>query len=1193
MKNNLLARFAIIIGSIALCVLILRVYPVRLGIDLAGGTSLLYELDLSQVSEGVRENPSETAERVITRLKERVDPNSQKNLIWRVVGGRRIQVQMPLASNEVREARKRLEEANTALRNASLRQSQIQNAISKTGAERESAIAALVPAGDDRVKLIKDLAVANDELRAVEAEVKKFSDPTNLPAALIERKLKAQTAYDAAQLAVIRSNVDTSKLSALLEAMANPKNTAARDDLKTFVDRYPAQKKLIEEVVVAQQALEKLGGGFDDPAELQRLLRGSGVLDFRITVSPSELNNSQLEAAMQSLQTFGPRQVVEQNKRWFEIAPNGRDNFGFGGYIIGSWAGKPYVLLYDDPARALTHDGTRQNWRLTQAAREYDPQNAQTLVTFRFDAVGASYFGELTRNNVSRHMAILLDDQALTAPTIQTPITGGRGQITLGKAGEAGGRTVKQINDEAEAIAKILNAGALDAALQPEPISVVQISPEMGKDNIDRGMWSCIYAVAAVCVFMLVYYTITGVFANIAVLINGLLVVAVMAYMQGTFTLPGIAGLVLTLGMAVDANVLINERIREELHKGASLFMAVKQGYDKVFWTIFDANLTTSLTSIVLIFFGSEEVKGFGITLLIGLIVHMFTALFVTRTLMLASIKWGIIRQIDDGSVGEYLREIFSFTWLRQGKWPFMRVITVSNIDWIGKRYYFWTASLLITVAGLVVFLARGEDKYDIEFRGGTQVTFALRQDAQLSLDDVRNKIAAIARTPGLNEQERTALKDLEGARVYQVGKPEENKFEMQTTVADAPGLLIKNKMLDLLAAQFGDVLDVKPTVTFKNAGADRRNIDPLLQNGTLVPVVKSTLDQIFEARGVSGLPARDVTDYVNGVATLLEDINPPQTKAQLESRIRTARLSPEMKTLYRNFTVLPITAVVRATTGPAAGSAALATEPAAEDDKRPLTKAVVLSSDPAITYENNIGVWTDKIAGSEWTIVTTAMESASKFENVTSFDAVVAERAKTSAVLAIFLSLIAIVIYVWVRFGGLRYGVGAILSLLHDASVAVAATVLSGWMYEAVFGGKQNFLLLADFKINLTMVAAYLTIIGYSVNDTIVIFDRVRELRGRSTGPLTKQIVNDAINQCFGRTIWTTFTVLITVIILYIWGGEGIRGFAFAMIVGTITGVYSTLAIASPMLLSVKEKVTDRPKSDVFKRMDEAPVTP
>jgi SecD/SecF fusion protein len=211
---------------------------------------------------------------------------------------------------------------------------------------------------------------------------------------------------------------------------------------------------------------------------------------------------------------------------------------------------------------------------------------------------------------------------------------------------------------------------------------------------------------------------------------------------------------------------------------------------------------------------------------------------------------------------------------------------------------------------------------------------------------------------------------------------------------------------------------------------------------------------------------------------------------------------------------------------------------------------------------------WRTKIAGTEWKILAKALAMEDLFEGVTSFDAVVASQAKIQALLAIVISLVLIVVYVWVRFGGIRYGLGAILSLVHDAIVALAGTVLSGVAYNYLFNHRP-FLLITDFKINLTMIAAYLTVIGYSVNDTIVIFDRVREMRGKSRLPLTPKLINDAINQCFGRTIWTTFTVFIVVLIMYIWGGDGVRGFSFAMLIGVFTGAYSTLAIASPMLLA------------------------
>jgi SecD/SecF fusion protein len=616
--------------------------------------------------------------------------------------------------------------------------------------------------------------------------------------------------------------------------------------------------------------------------------------------------------------------------------------------------------------------------------------------------------------------------------------------------------------------------------------------------------------------------------------------------------------------MAVDANVLINERIREELHKGASLWMAVKQGYDKVFWTIFDANLTTSLTSIVLIYVGSEEVKGFGVTLLIGLIIHMVTALFVTRTFMMAGIKWGFIRAIDDHSIAEYLREIFTFTWIRNGHWPFMRVITVTNIDWIGKRHIFWGVSAITIVAGLVAFVARGQDKYDIEFRGGTQVTFQLKPGADLDLEQVRARIKHVASVPG--------LQDVADARVYGVGKPEEHRFEMQTTVAGNP---LKDEFLSALANELKDVLDLTPKVSATALDVDARKINELIDQRKLIaPITKPTLDQVFADVGVTGMPNRDLTNYANGVAIILDHISPAQTAAKLEERIKSAEQSSDpalANVSARDFKIIPLEAVPDAGT---ATQGAPSTEPgsvtASEEDKRPLTRAVLVAVDPSEQYTDATkDRWASVVAAPEWKIVQAALSKESLFRGVTSFDAVVAGQAKMQAVTAIVLSLLLIVVYVWVRFGGIRYGFGAILSLVHDAVVALAATVLSGLAYHYFFHSRGNWLLISDFKINLTMIAAYLTVIGYSVNDTIVIFDRVRELRGRSQAPLSAKLVNDAINQCFGRTIWTTFTVFIVVLIMYIWGGEGIRGFSFAMLIGVITGAYSTLAIASPMLLT------------------------
>jgi SecD/SecF fusion protein len=1149
MKNSLTWRFLIILGSILFASWIVYSIPPRLGIDLAGGTSLLYELDMSKA----KGDTTDLAEKVVTVLKKRVDPYGQKNLIWRVIGGKRIQIQMPMANAKTRAAQKELTDAQDALRATSLKQSEILGALARTGADRTNEINKLAAPGTKRNEVLVRLAAANDALQAATAEEKKY-DVGKEPASVLAAWDSAKESLDAAQKDLDATNVDMPKLLNLLNATNNPKNTAAKDDLAKMPTDYPTQAKEIARVIKAHADLEELGGASDDASDLQRLVTAAGVLDFRITVDPQkDLSPQQIQDAIDTLQAKGPQTAITSNGiqgQWFQIDPDALDNFRGGGYIIAPWGGQQYILMYTDPAHSLTHDtSVRHEWGV-QALNVYGDSDGVKL-PFQMDNVGGAYMGDLTSANKGHPMGILLDDKAFTAPNIQSRIDD-HGEITFGTATAT--RTNEMIMKEANGLKQIMDSGSLPATLQREPISVVEITPDLGADNISAGLHSAVYAMIAVVGFMLVYYTITGAFANLALMINLLLVMAVMALLGGTFTLPGIAGLVLTLGMAVDANVLINERIREELHKGASLWMAVKQGYDKVFWTIFDANLTTSLTSIVLIYVGSEEVKGFGVTLLIGLLIHMFTALFATRTLMMAGIKWGIIRGIDDHSLAEYFREIFTFTWLRNGHWPFMRVITVSNIDWIGKRHIFWGVSAITIVAGLVAFVARGQDKYDIEFRGGTQVTFQLKPGADLDLEQVRARVKHVANVPG--------LQDVADARVYGVGKPEEHRFEMQTTVAGNP---LKDEFLTALANELHDVLDLTEKVSVTGLDVDARKVNELIDQRKLIaPITKPTLEQVFADVGVTGMPNRDLTNYANGVAIILDHISPPQTMAKLVDRIKSAEQSsdPSLANVSaRDFKILPLEAVG----GPDGASVA-----ASEDDTRPLIRAVLVAVDPSEQYTDATkDHWAAVVAAPEWKIVQAALSKESRFRGVTSFDAVVAGQAKMQAVTAIVLSLILIVAYVWVRFGGIRYGLGAIFSLVHDAIVALAATVLSGLAYRYFFGSHGNWLLISDFKINLTMIAAYLTVIGYSVNDTIVIFDRVRELRGRSQAPLSAKLVNDAINQCFGRTIWTTFTVFIVVLIMYIWGGEGIRGFAFAMLVGVITGAYSTLAIASPMLLT------------------------
>ncbi len=1352
MFNKLYVRFVLIFSIVALCVLIKACYPLKEGIDLAGGVDLVYELVVPPGG-----NAPELAKRVIETLQKRVDPYGQKNLTWRVVGKSRIEIQMPLATKETREARARYEAAEEALQATNLKPATMEvvfrakmgavdaaraarasyvaaceaAGLDRNGAAVESALCArnqaagvagaaeaeyaaaegalqtagfkpaeieaalgardrvaaldklaapgsagrklveraaaafdarasaaaklagcegelaklarggsegrgaldkageawsaldkakaaveacdreldkLAAPGSPRRKLLDEAAAAYDTLEKADAETRKYTAKQleeNAQNGIVAAKLAAEKAYNALIAKLMEDNIPLAQLNDLLEQGDNPKDTKAEPIIEGMLKKVtdPTQHERFAELIAARENLRAhQSGGFDDPNDLKRLLKGRGVLDFRIAASPFSSDSTEREAVKTAVDQFrevGPQKATAPNLRWFEIDPkNGADLAGPSSTYVTALApdGNWYILLYTDANRALYHS-TDRDWSLTDA-RVGTNMDGKTIVSFVFDTAGGNYFARLTTSNVHRNMAILLDDRVVSAPNINEPIITGRGEITFGDVG--GLRSAEVIQKEAETLAQVLQAGSLPAALQG-PVSETTMSPSFGEANIKAGELSGIIAVLAVMAFMLIYYTLTGSFADVALMINLLMTLAIMSLFGATLTLPGIAGIVLTLGMAVDANVLINERIREEVHRGSSLWMAVRQGYDKVFWTIFDANTTTSLTSIVLIFVGSAEVKGFGVTLLIGLMVHMFTALFITRTFMISAVKWGILRQIDDKSVAEYLYDLVTLTWLRKGEWPFMRVVTVSNFDWIGKRHIFWIVSGVLTVAGIIAFVKRGPDKYDTEFRSGTQVVFHFTPGPghNLTLDQVRQRItgdmANFFRSESRSKGDRydELSRTMESSNVVELGAgaAAQRQYKVVTAVS---GIEDVKDFRDELVREFGDVLPNRPVIHFAEQDTKPEGISQLIDTnhtpvegntvGIIRPIDQRYLDEVFPGLHARSVAEGDLSDMRGGVAIYLQSIDPPATAEDLAERITRMRHQPDNgDARFRDCRVIPITyaapATAPGTAPPAAAAAGPATQAATGPAPEPLvSSAVVVSADPNITYSaDNEDQWSTNLAKSEWNIVRSALAASESLEDIQTVDSVVADTARTQAMLSVIISLGLIIIYVWIRFGGLRYGIGAILSLIHDAIMAVAATVLSGWIYTYIFGGKPNFFLVNDFKINLTMIAAYLTIIGYSVNDTIVIFDRIRENRGRAMLPLTAKLVNDSINQCFGRTIWTTFTVFIVVLIMYIWGGEGVHGFSYAMLIGVITGAYSTLAIASPALLSVKERARSK----------------
>ena len=322
----------------------------------------------------------------------------------------------------------------------------------------------------------------------------------------------------------------------------------------------------------------------------------------------------------------------------------------------------------------------------------------ERVVAFSFDPQGAVYFGDLTGANIGKPMAIVLDNKVISAPVINSRITA-HGEITGGPNGFT--------EDELTYLVSTLKGGSLPASLSDEPISERTVGPQLGQDNLAPGLIACVLGLLVVAVFLCSYYFTAGIVATCAVFMNVLLVLAVMSAFSATFTLPSIAGIVLSVGTAVDANVLIFERLREEQHRGLSLRMALRNAYDKAFSAILDSNMTTFITSLFLIWFGTEEVKGFGITLIIGIVASLFTALFVTRT------------------VFNVLMERFGIKHLRSMPlvFPKLDVALRPNWDWMGKAWIFISFSIVGITVGMVMFSVvqvRRGNMVGIEFASGT-----------------------------------------------------------------------------------------------------------------------------------------------------------------------------------------------------------------------------------------------------------------------------------------------------------------------------------------------------------------------------------------------------------------------------------------------------------------------------------------
>ncbi len=779
-----------------------------------------------------------------------------------------------------------------------------------------------------------------------------------------------------------------------------------------------------------------------------------------------------------------------------------------------------------------------------------DKSGAQPAVAFRFNEQGGQLFGALTRKNVpsgegssqtKRFLAIILDELVVSAATVNSEIRT-QGQIS-------GNFTRREVDK----LVNVLRGGALPTTLKKEPVAQKTIGPLLGQDTIRAGYTAVAWALVAVFVFMCIYYRFAGFVASIALFANLLLTVGFMVAVQATFTLPGLAGLVLMLGMAVDANVLIYERLREERDRGANLALALRNGYERAYPTIIDTHLSSIFTAVVLYIVGNDQLKGFGVSLTVGLIISLFTSLYMTRT-------------------------IFDI-WLHK-KWlqklRMMRLLSRPNVDFMNIRHYLFTATVVLAVLGMAIFIARLPNDLNIDFTGGTSFSGQLTEP--VSITKLRGLVdedsqRTLLRNGEDGQTEYPNAKELKGKGVaegtlfeitYMNPDGSENHFDI--ALANKPKGATKELREQEVAERASQLPDASVEQLFVAAaqqeGADtsKSSFFTVRTRELEVGIVQAVLGQLLQDKSKDG-KYESLLNTVYVHAGKLQDDNviklwfyekkpavdfdPDRDFEQpKEKRWPVAFASPSyirsifVDKLLMQFNKeqrdeLPFRFDLR-------GSG--------ERDAAQRHQIVEITFHQPLSDEQKEKVQ----AALNETIE--QFESMPQPDSLENYDSQLSAETRFRALWAILASWGAVLLYLWFRFGNWTFGLAAVICLIHDLALSLGIVAVCHYVHGTFIG---SMLMLEDFKIDLPAVAAFLTLVGYSVADTIVVFDRVREVRGKNPD-LTPQMINDSVNQCLSRTLLTSLTTFLVVFVLYWWGGPGIRLFALIILIGVLIGTYS-----------------------------------
>ncbi len=755
--------------------------------------------------------------------------------------------------------------------------------------------------------------------------------------------------------------------------------TRAFDVIRSRVDQFGTIQPNIQRLQGTGKIQIELPG-VNNPARVRKLLQGVAQLRFWQVYDGQDLSN-----ILQSINTLLTHEDVSKDKTSEEPeSTTGGKRLGY--YLIypveevadiqqildrpevqalcpkdlrwcwdvkprqDSSTGEAYLMLY--PIKTSRNNLPLLEGDVITDARQMFDEKGQPSVSIQMNVRGAKMWRKITASNLGKRIAITLDDQVYSAPVVNTEIPNGSSQIS-------GSFSIEEAGD----LARILKAGSL-----PAPVKITEeviIGPTLSEKAQFQGIFSMACGLAVIILFMLLYYAKGGIVANLALLFNILFVLGILAQLDAALTLPGIAGIVLTIGMSIDANVLIFERIREEIRRGNNLKEAIKLGYQKANSSIVDANVTTLLTGVILYVLGQGPVRGFATTLMIGIITSFFTAVFITRVIF----TWWQKRNKTSNIT-------FAYGYNKN-------LLIGTNFNFLKRRRLFYGVSLAIMLIGFTLLIKQGGISLGVDFTGGRG--YVIKFSESVEPIELKSKLAE-----HLDDQ----------------------SVEVKT---------------------YGANNIMKVTTSYRIHE----------ENETVEEEVKEKL-----------------ITYLQEIMSLqyLEDVvNMPAS----------------------TFTIASTTKV-----GPS-------------------------------------------IAGD----------------------------IQASAKKSVIFTLLIIFCYILVRFKKWQFGLAALIALMHDVLVVLATFGIAKAMGYA-------------YEIDQVIIAAILTVVGYSINDTVVIFDRVREQQKLKSYDSFESIANKSINDTLSRTLITSLTTLVVVVILLLWGGEVLRGFAFTLSMGIIFGTYSSICIAAPLVL-------------------------